>query len=207
MPQKIKYDIGRVIGEHEIVFNGSDFLAKGHRFAEFICRCGKKFVNRIDHIKFGKVRSCGCIWKDSIIKAVMTHGESSTPLYQCHTAMKARCKNANNPNFFRYGTRGITVCDEWEKYEKFAEWAKSAGYKKGLTLDRNDNNGGYNPENCRWVSQSENCENTRMSCLWVTPDGVFASLRKACEFYGKNINTRFRNKHEGYIKRKKYENN
>ena len=75
--------------------------------------------------------------------------------------MKSRCSNPTTINFHRYGGRGIKVCDEWEKsYESFRDWALSSGYSDNLSLDRVDNDGDYEPDNCRWATRKEQGENT-----------------------------------------------
>lgn len=78
--------------------------------------------------------------------------------WQC---MKQRCLNPNNPKYKRYGGRGIKVCDDWRDAKKFVAWALKAGWKKGLTIDRINNDGDYCPENCRWVSVYENSRKKR----------------------------------------------
>lgn len=76
--------------------------------------------------------------------------------YNSWQNMKGRCLNKNNPKYHRYGGRGIKICDDWLKIEDFAEWALKNGWKKGVSIDRIDNDGDYCPENCRWISMSEN---------------------------------------------------
>jgi hypothetical protein len=75
--------------------------------------------------------------------------------------MKNRCLNPKQGAYKHYGGRGITICDGWMEFEKFAEWANQNGYQEDLTLDRVDNNGNYCPENCKWASKLEQTINKR----------------------------------------------
>lgn len=84
-------------------------------------------------------------------------------IYYCWKAMKQRCLNPNNQAYHNYGARGITLCPEWMKFEPFLEWALSAGWQKGLDLDRIDNDGNYEPTNCRWTTRQVNTNNRRMT--------------------------------------------
>lgn len=92
-----------------------------------------------------------------------------------HFNMIQRCTNPNSTYFPRYGGRGITVCHEWRTRNNFKEWALSHGYCNGLTIDRIDNDKGYSPDNCRWVTPSQNCCN-RSTTHFVTAFGKRQSL-------------------------------
>ena len=103
------------------------------------------------------------------------HRSEYDRLYRIWKAMRCRC---NNPNFFeyhRYGGRGIKVCAEWNSYAVFSEWAYSHGYNDNLTIDRIDNDKGYSPSNCRWVSLSEQQHN-RSDCRMVCFNGKTQNL-------------------------------
>lgn len=76
--------------------------------------------------------------------------------YNSWQNMKSRCLRPSHPKYSRYGGRGIEICQEWMNIENFAEWALSNGWAEGMSLDRIDNNGNYEPKNCRWISMSEN---------------------------------------------------
>ena len=90
------------------------------------------------------------------------HVWSYHPLYRVWEAMMSRCTNPNDSSYEGYGRRGIKVCDEWSDYPaRFCKWAMKAGYRKGLTLDRVDNDKGYSPDNCAWVSNSDQLFNCK----------------------------------------------
>lgn len=101
-------------------------------------------------------------------------------LFNLWQTMKTRCENPKRENFERYGARGITVCEEWHEARKFVEWALCNGYKKGLQLDRIDNNKGYSPENCRFVTPVENNRNRRNAKL-LTINGETKCVSEWCK--------------------------
>ena len=90
-----------------------------------------------------------------------THGLSKHPLYGVWADMRKRCYNHASPDYPRYGARGIAVCSQWEDFAEFYDWAISAGYARGLVIDRIDNDSGYSPENCRFVDRKQSSRNRR----------------------------------------------
>lgn len=110
-------------------------------------------------------------------------GRRGTPLYTVWSRMKERCYNKNDAAYKNYGGRGIYVCDEWKNdYLAFHEWALSSGYEYGLSIDRIDNNGPYSPENCRWATRKEQCNNRRTNLL-VTYNGETKTFSQWIEEY------------------------
>ena len=118
-----------------------------------ICDCGNKKIARSHDLTSGRVKSCGCLKHEAYYK---THGLSKTRLFRIWGNMKSRCTNPNVACYKHYGGRGISVCDEWlNDFESFYKWAISNGYADNLTLDRIDNDGNYEPSNCRWATVKE----------------------------------------------------
>lgn len=125
------------------------------RVGEFLCpKCDSVVVRRVDTGKISK--TCGCGMHDHNT----THGGYGTRLYLVWRGIKNRCKNPNGSRYYTYGARGITVCAEWDgSFSKFKDWAMGNGYAKGLQIDRIDNNGNYEPGNCRFTTLKENNRN------------------------------------------------
>ena len=123
------------------------------------CDCGTIRNVRQMSLRSGKSTSCGCYHREeakSIGKRSLKHGDFGTHLYGIWNAMKNRCYNSHTKYFSDYGGRGIAVCDEWHNYVGFKEWAISAGYSDGLSLERIDVNGNYEPNNCKWINNPTN---------------------------------------------------
>lgn len=119
--------------------------------------------------------------------------------------MKQRCCNPNNKDYEHYGKKGITICEEWlnpkktsvsgthicnvtEGFLSFQKWALSHGFEEGLTLDRIDVNGGYCPENCRWVSWKTQ-QNNKGNNHWITLNGETKTMKQWCDILGKKYTT------------------
>ena len=134
--------------------------SRKYRYGLYECQyCGKEFEAQSSNIKHG-LKSCGCQRKGNN----KTHGLRSHRLYHTWNGMIQRCTNPNHTAYKDYGARGITVCEEWLDVKNFIEWCDQT-YIEGMTLDRIDNNKGYNPDNCRWVSKSEQAINRRMKSI------------------------------------------
>jgi len=101
--------------------------------------------------------------RDCYYSSKLWHGESRSKLYMVWNSMRQRCGNPNDRSYAEYGGRGISVCQEWQVYSVFRAWAYANGYGAGLQIDRANNNCGYSPENCRWVTGKQNSANTRKS--------------------------------------------
>jgi hypothetical protein len=155
---KISKCVGSVFGKLTII----EILPSKDKktFVRCVCKCGKYKDVRLTSLKRGDTKSCGCIGTYKNI----THGESNTNLYNVYRSILQRCFDENCPPYHNYGGRGITVCNEWRgSYIKFRDWALLNGYKEGLEIDRRDNNGNYEPNNCRWVTRIVNQNNRRKS--------------------------------------------
>jgi len=119
------------------------------------CRCGMEVL--VSNTALRKTQTCGCLRKSLLLTLNWRHGDSKSRLYYVWCAMRNRCTNTTRHNSHRYIARGITVCPEWvHDYLAFREWALTHRYRPGLQLDRIDNDGGYAPDNCRWISCQRN---------------------------------------------------
>ena len=128
------------------------------RYGIFECQyCGKQFKASVSDLKQGKIKSCGCLHGGKV-----THGLRYHKRYETWKNMMQRCYNENVPNYPKYGGRGITVCKEWQDTKTFIDWTEKT-YIKGMTLDRIDNDGNYEPSNCRWVDKTLQSINQRKS--------------------------------------------
>lgn len=152
------------------------------------CDCGTVKVVRFSHLVNGNTSSCGCYKRDLTIATKRTHGQSGTRLYYVWVEMRQRCQNPRHPRYPLYGGRGIRVCDEWKDFERFRSWALANGYRPGLSLDRIDNDGDYEPGNCRWVPQLVQNNNSRR-CKMITYRGRTQSLAQWARELGLNYRT------------------
>lgn len=157
------------------------------------CDCGNKTFVSASNLSSGQVKSCGCLQREMASKRMMgvnkTHGMFGTRLYRIWSGMITRCENPNHPYYKRYGGRGIRICPEWrENNSRFFEWAKASGYSDGLTIDRIDNDGNYEPDNCRWIPMDEQQRN-KSDNHFVKIGGLELSLIEWSELLNISYNT------------------
>ena len=153
---KVQTLIGQKIGR--LLVLDQQPYGKGYRcFCR--CDCGTEKWIPYRSLKDRKVHSCGCYASELARERATKHGFYGEDLYFVHKSMKQRCINPNSRDYKWYGAKGITVCEEWMEYIPFREWALSHGYEKGLTIERVDVRKGYSPENCTWISISDQQKN------------------------------------------------
>lgn len=165
IPQADKVKVGTRFGRLKI--NQEPYLKTygkygPRRICPCVCDCGVElevWANRL-LIENG-TRSCGCRQRERTSQSNTKHGEGHSLLYGVWIAMKDRCANPKNKDYGRYGGRGIAVCPQWiHDFAAFREWANANGYRQGLTIERNDVNGNYEPENCSWIPMGDQRRNT-----------------------------------------------
>lgn len=150
---------------------------------ECLCDCGNIVYVVTSNLKCGKTQSCGCLKKKLLIQKNTTHNQRHTKLYEVWKTIKQRCLNPKNHAYHNYGGRGITICDDWKNnYTLFYQWSILNGYKEGLSIDRINVNGNYEPSNCRWVTNQVQANNTR-SNRYITINNVTKTLAEWCRFY------------------------
>lgn len=153
---------GQRIGKLTVVeYAGSD---KNKAIWKCACDCGSTTVVTGNALRTGKVKSCGCLRTDK--KKEVALKRDYPRLYNVWNSMRRRCNDERNHKYPMYGGRGIKVCDEWNTFENFLNWALDTGYDSTAkysecTIDRIDTDSNYEPGNCRWVNAKAQANNTR----------------------------------------------
>ena len=156
----------------------------------FRCDCGNEIVARKSFVVSGHTKSCGCLQKEvaseEVIKTSIKHNHSNARLYKIWKGMISRCTLEGHKYHYE---KGITVCDEWRSdFMNFYNWAISNGYTEKLTIDRIDNNGNYEPNNCRWATYREQAQNTYKN-HFITHNGQTKCITEWCRELNIKVST------------------
>lgn len=159
--------------------------AENDRFqrSQWLCRCdcGQEKVVALFRMTSGHTRSCGCVKG----KVNFRHGMKGTPTHNTWCAMKQRCENPAHDSYEFYGARGITVCQRWrDSFEAFL--ADMGERPEGMTIDRIDSTGNYEPGNCRWAPEDEQARN-RSSTILVEREGRTQCVKDWCDELGLDV--------------------
>ena len=147
------------------------------------CDCGKTVTRTNTELRRG-LQSCGCLLSDAHMKHGGSRRGHRERLWEIFNGIKARCEHPKSNIYKYYGGRGISICRKWrDDYTKFREWALKNGYKDGLSIDRINPDGNYEPGNCRWITQREQCLNKRNN-LRIEIDGEKKLVIEWCEKFG-----------------------
>lgn len=153
----------------------------GHSLWLCKCDCGRETIVSRSNLQGGHQVSCGCKRRKQASEMNLTHGSSHTRLYSIWSNMITRATNPKGTAYHRYGGRGVIMCPEWRNsFQAFKDWALANGYADGLTIDRIDNDGIYEPSNCRWVTWSEQF-NHRSNSRLVTYQGETLTIAQWAE--------------------------
>lgn len=184
-----KYNNLRVLSLFEIRKRADSKRNRYYYLCE--CDCGNKIVVEKSKIISGHTKSCGCARKEfneGQFQKKYDIDIKNEPLYDIWSSMKRRCSNKRYKNYFG---RGIKVCEEWIKsFMSFYKWSLENGYKKGLSIDRIDNNGNYEPCNCRWATNKQQQRNKRNNHI-IEVYGISGPVSEICEKYNVNRNIVF----------------
>lgn len=160
VPKGTRFSRWKVIREASPAPSSRRFLCK--------CDCGNKAIVLLLSLRSKRSRSCGCLHREETIKRLTTHGQSYNPLANVWHKIHDRCYKPEDAAYHNYGERGIKVWKKWHGDDgllRFIEWAENNGYEPGLEIDRKNNDKGYRPSNCRWVSRKIQQRNTRKTIM------------------------------------------
>lgn len=179
---------GARFGRLTIVGKHSDSPRDGD-YWDVICDCGTRTIKSGRNLLYYGTSSCGCLAKEKAAQLKKKHEKYKHPLYSHWNNMKTRCLNENRAQYKDYGGRGITICDEWlHDFESFYEWSIKNGFHEGLSLDRIDVNGNYEPSNCKWSTHIEQSNNKRTNHI-ISVRGEDVTMAEAARKYNVSYGT------------------
>ena len=160
---------------------------------KYLCRCdcGNEKVIRAANLRNNSTLSCGC--RKAKTLNGYKHGLCSHPLNRLWRCIKERCSNPNSKSYRWYGAKGVRMCESWAaSFASFYDWATSNGYRKGVLIDRIDPEGGYSPENCRFVNAQESAQNrsgiklnaTKVKAIRIAVTTKIMSVEEVAKFFG-----------------------
>lgn len=171
--------IGQQFGELEVI-EAAQSASGGRARWLCLCSCGARKVVAATSLKSGLSKTCGAsLHRDPVRKHGQAYAGKQTPLYRTWANMRQRCTNPNNPDYHRYGGRGVKVCARWDIFENFAA---DMGPKPSPahTIDRRDNSRGYEPSNCTWATRKQQCLNRAYTKM---TDRIAAAVRESKRSY------------------------
>jgi len=142
-----------------------------------VCECGKTITTRTTRLISGITKSCRCLSTELTVARNKTHGDADSVEYGIWCGIKNRCTNKNVKSYKDYGERGITICDRWLVYENFL--ADMGRRPKGCSIDRINNEGNYEPDNCKWSTRSEQQNNKRTNHI-IEYNGERLNIKQWC---------------------------
>ena len=187
----MRHDFTHLIGKKSGMLTVIDVIfPEGSKRQKLVCKCDCGNTVLIFPYQLDSSQSqisCGCVKHRTPYNA--THKLSKTKLYKVWETIRTKCRNPKSSNYRLYGGRGIDICDEWyNDFLAFRDWALSHGYQEGLTIDRINNNQGYSPDNCHWITNREQQLNKRNNVL-ISYQGKTQTLVEWCDELGLKYKT------------------
>lgn len=159
---------------------------KGHLYWKCACDCGAITEVSGPNLRSSVTKSCGCLHRESIKSRTMTHGESQSKTYSIWAGIKARCFDEKSSSYQFYGAKGIRLCERWKRFENFL--ADMGECKEGMSIERIDINGDYEPSNCKWIALGDQAKN-RTNTIHIEYQGVTRCLKDWSRITGKPYTT------------------
>lgn len=186
MPSKLIKDMTGQRFTRLLVVDRAPSDSNGNARWNCICDCGSATVSSGFTLRNGEAKSCGCLTTEQLAERAVKHGLCGTPEYRTWASMLNRCRNPNFPGYSDYGGRGIGVCERWKVFSQFFADMGSRPSPKH-SIERINNDGNYEPSNCRWATDAEQRRNTRQNHI-VEYMGTKMTLMDAAKLAGLNFN-------------------